>query len=89
MKTINYFDANGNRTSLTLSDFQLKVLGALADYYNEPKKGYIATAIFHQFNKSEKNKSTIVRDEMFWDLIFILKQNGIVLKGFEDEKQNL
>lgn len=77
-KIISFEMDNGERTSITLSPYQLDVLDRLAKYLGLSRAKYL-NKMLNAYSEIYKNRSTCVKDEIIATLVKILITKGVEL----------
>ena len=77
-KIISFERDNGERTSITLSPYQLDVLDRLAKYFGISRAKYL-NKMLNAYSEIYKNRSTCVKDEIIATLVKLLITKGVEL----------
>lgn len=75
-KVKTYYEVDGHRTSITISDYQLDILNKLSKVKRITTNEYIRHAIG---NSDYPNKSMALIDYMLYDILNLYAQ-GVILK---------
>ena len=77
-KIVTFIKCDGDRTSITLSPYQLDVLDRLVKYLGV-SRGTFLRDVFHLHQDEYRNMSTCVKDEIIATLVKILITKGVEL----------
>ena len=70
---------DGNRTSITLSDYQLDILDRLAEFYGKSRNKLLSEIVSIVDGNKRINLSCFVRDIILQKVVFLLNLKGVDL----------
>lgn len=83
LNIVNYTKKNGQRTTCTLSELQLKIIDSFAKKNHCSRDAFLGTILADM--EEGKNASAFIRDYIIDELLAMLEQKGVFLWEKEND----